>query len=258
MLGASIVRVQLPQAPRTALSPPSSSSQARSAVLLSVSGRRMPEPATSPRAAARRKGLDLNYWMLTISPENFEVTRGQGFQVQGFGQRQRRKTERMSPGDRLMFYIKDTRVFPVAATMTSKAFEDRIALWHSEHPEELFPYRVTFHADAVLPEGSYLDAADIAPRLEYIKRWPPERWPLAFQGELHLLPRHDFDLLEAEMRRVLRKNGGRSRSGSGQPPHDAAPQDGTPRDAAPQDGAPHDPAPQDGMADALGTPTPSP
>ncbi len=151
----------------------------------------------------------MNYWMVTIAPANFRVTRDQGFKVQGFGQRQRRKTERMSPGDRLMFYVKDDQVFPLAATITSKAFEDRTPLWHAEAADELFMYRVQMRADAAPPEDQYINAPDIAPRLEYLRRWPPELWRLAFQGELHLLPRRDFELLETEMRRVLRRRDGR-------------------------------------------------
>jgi len=162
----------------------------------------------------------LNYWMLTITPGNYAVTRDQGLRVQGFGQRQRRKTERMSPGDRLMYYVRQDQVFPLAATITSKAFEDRSPLWHGPHPDELFMYRVRIRPDADLSEGGYIEAADIAPRLEYLRRWPPEMWPHAFQGELHLLPRRDFDLLESEMRRLLHRldgrHGGRRPRGRGQ------------------------------------------
>ena len=43
----------------------------------------------------------------------------------------------------------------------------------------------------------------LAPRLEYVKRWPPEDWPLAFFDRLHLLPQRDFRLIEGEMKRNL-------------------------------------------------------
>ena len=36
----------------------------------------------------------------------------------------------------------------------------------------------------------------------YIRRWPPENWYLAFQGNLHLLPKDDFFLIEAEMKKL--------------------------------------------------------
>jgi hypothetical protein len=48
----------------------------------------------------------------------------------------------------------------------------------------------------------YLDARQIAPRMLYVKRWAPEDWPLAFQGQVHLLSSQDFSLIEHEMRRT--------------------------------------------------------
>ena len=42
----------------------------------------------------------------------------------------------------------------------------------------------------------------LAPRLEYVKRWPPENWYMAFQGNLHLLPKSDFLLIEEEMKKL--------------------------------------------------------
>jgi hypothetical protein len=41
--------------------------------------------------------------------------------------------------------------------------------------------------------------------MEYVRRWPPEYWPLAFQGNLHILPKSDFELLEQEMHKVKSK-----------------------------------------------------
>ncbi len=46
-----------------------------------------------------------NYWMLTITPENFKVTRDLGLTVQGFTTLSRKKVERMEVGDRLLDYF---------------------------------------------------------------------------------------------------------------------------------------------------------
>jgi hypothetical protein len=42
----------------------------------------------------------------------------------------------------------------------------------------------------------------LGPRLDYVKRWAPENWPLAFWDRLHLLPQRDFRLIEGEMERI--------------------------------------------------------
>ena len=54
----------------------------------------------------------------------------------------------------------------------------------------------------MLDEPDYIDALLLAPRLQYLKRWMPEDWPLAFFDRLHLLPQKDFRLVEGEMQRI--------------------------------------------------------
>ena len=144
----------------------------------------------------------MNYWMLTISEENLEVTRRRHWKQQGFTTRQRKKVDRMQSGDRILFYVKGPRHFSATATVTSSSFEESTLVWREDGTDETFPYRVSIRPSVVLPKTRGLEAYHIAPRLEYLKRWPSERWPLAFFPELHLLPRKDFELLEQEMRRA--------------------------------------------------------
>jgi len=54
----------------------------------------------------------------------------------------------------------------------------------------------------VLETGEGLDAEALAPRLLYLKRWAPEQWYMALQGDVHLLSAQDFVLIEREMQRV--------------------------------------------------------
>ena len=141
--------------------------------------------------------------MITTSPENFRITRDNGFTVQGMKNRQRRKAQRMEPGDRIVYYITGLQRFGGTCTVTSECFEDHEPVWASEGKPDDYPWRVNIKPTAVLEEELSLDAREIGPRLEYVKRWPPESWPLAFQGNLHILPRNDFDLLEQEIQKVF-------------------------------------------------------
>jgi hypothetical protein len=150
-----------------------------------------------------------NYWMLVLSPENFQVTLDLGFTVQGFRSAQKRKTDRMEVGDRLLFYISGIQRFGATATIRSTCFEEHSPVWKSSKPVEEFPYRVHIDPAATLEEGELMDARQIGPRMEYVKRWIPEWWPLAFQGELHLIPRKDFALIEDEMKWVAKTRGKR-------------------------------------------------
>lgn len=125
------------------------------------------------------------------------------FGLLGLRGRHRKKAERVAVGDRVLYYVLNDRIFPATATVTSAYFEDRHPMWvNNERKDDPFPYRVHTQPNLVLAPGEGLDAQALAPRLLYLKRWPPERWYLALQGDVHLLSAQDFMLVEREMQRV--------------------------------------------------------
>jgi hypothetical protein len=141
--------------------------------------------------------------MIVLSPENFEITRSRGFDMLGLKARHRKKAERMAIGDRVLFYVAGLQIFPTTATVSSTFFEDHAPIWVSnERRADVAPWRVNLRPDVSLKWYEYLDARQIAPRMLYVKRWAPEDWPLAFQGQVHLLSSQDFSLIEHEMRRT--------------------------------------------------------
>ena len=154
-----------------------------------------------------------NYWMFVQTPENFEVSRGLSFTVHGLKSRYRRRAQRMAPDDRVLFYISETRKWAATASITSRYFEDRTPIWSTDGNQEVFPYRVKLSPSIVLKEEDYVDALILGPRLEYVKRWAPESWPLAFMDSLHLLPQRDFRLIEGEMKRIMSRGRKRRRRG---------------------------------------------
>jgi hypothetical protein len=110
----------------------------------------------------------------------------------------------MMQGDRVLYFVSQQNLFPAIATVTSEFFEDHRPIWvnYDQRPDS-YPWRVNTRPDIVLAPHEAVDARQIAPRLLYVKRWPPELWPLAFQGSVHLLSSQDFALIEREMQRVM-------------------------------------------------------
>ena len=164
-----------------------------------------------------------NYWMVVLSPENFAITRQKNFAFQGLKGQQGRKVQRVGPGDRVLFYVSHQRCFAATATVTSQCVEAQNLPWHVEDNTE-WAYKFDIQPDCVLAVDDYMEAHYIAPRLDYLKKWIPEEWPLAFQGNLHLLPKKDFQLLEDEMRKVhQRRTHGRGRGDRRQRRHTPGP-----------------------------------
>lgn len=146
-----------------------------------------------------------NYWMFVETPENFEITKELGFTLHGLSARYRRRAERMQPDDRVLFYVTGIRKWTATATITSRYFEDNTPIWKPLGRRGGYPYRVSMAPDIVVDEEDYIDALILAPGLEYVKRWAPEDWPLAFFDGIHLLPQRDFRLIEGEMKRAVSK-----------------------------------------------------
>jgi len=144
-------------------------------------------------------GRASQYWMIVSSPDNFTRTREHGFSIQGIKSRHKNRVASMRSGDRVLYYITGRMGFAATATVTSPMYEDHTPIWRTDRREEDYPWRVHIRVDQLLEEPEWVQAKEIAYRLEYVKKWPPEHWPLAFQGHLHQLPRADFGLLEDEI-----------------------------------------------------------
>ena len=94
----------------------------------------------------------------------------------------RRKVQRMAPGDRVLLYISQDRYFAASASVTKTLVIDHSPLWNVEGGSG-FPYRVGIQPDVVLQPSQYIDAYQIAPRMDFTRRWTPELWFLGLPGE---------------------------------------------------------------------------
>jgi hypothetical protein len=158
----------------------------------------------SRKKRSARAARTAQFWMIVSSLENYRKTQERGFTVQGIKSRHRKRAETMKPGDHLLFYVTGRMVFTATCTLTSGMFEDHTHVWRSTRRDEDYPWRVRIRPDAVLEETEWVPAKDLAYRLEYVRKWPPEHWTLAFQGHVHQLLQKDFKLIEDEIRRLER------------------------------------------------------
>lgn len=155
----------------------------------------------SRKKKASRAPRNAQYWMVVSSVDNYRKTQERGFTIQGIKTRHRKRAEMMRAGDRLLFYVTGRMVFPAVCTVTSGMFEEHTYVWRTTRREEDYPWRVRMRPDVVLEDSEWVPAKELAYRLEYVRKWPPEHWTLAFQGHVHQLPQKDFKLIEDELRR---------------------------------------------------------
>src|SRR4030088_2354629 len=167
-------------------------------------------PAKSGRSRRKRKSRrtearSSQYWMIVSSPDNFRKTRELGFTMQGLKSRHRRRVETMRVGDRLLYSVTGRMAFSATVTVASPMYEDHTPIWRSARRDEDYPWRVHIRPEVVLDQADWIPAKELAYRLDYVRKWPPEHWTLAFQGHIHALPRTDFTILEDELARSAKR-----------------------------------------------------
>ncbi len=144
------------------------------------------------------------YWIVVGGAVNFDTARERGFDMFGFKSTRRKESALMQPGDKLIFYLTGVMKLGGIATITSEVFEDHSPVFVSKKkPQEDYPFRVQTKPDLILEPGDYLEVREIGPLLEYTRKWPPEHWRLAFQGNLHRIPEADYTLIRREMEQAV-------------------------------------------------------
>ena len=143
----------------------------------------------------------MTYWIVVGSEENMRIAEARGFDMFGFKSTRRSEAAQMKPGDKLIFYLTKIMKFGGLAEITSDYFEDHAQVFKSEKkPGEDYPFRVKVKPLIVLQPDQYLDVREIAPGMDYTKKWPAQHWRLAFQGNLHQIPANDYKKLESMMK----------------------------------------------------------
>lgn len=138
------------------------------------------------------------HWIVVSSVDNWERTKERGFTIQGLKSRHRKKAEQMRPGDTICYYCTGVKAFAGIATITSEYFESDERIWESSNTKragEEYPFRVRIAPDIALANDAFVPAEPLARQMEYAKRWPAEHWTLAFQGNVHLIPESDYELI---------------------------------------------------------------
>jgi predicted RNA-binding protein len=145
-------------------------------------------------------------WILTGSLENFRINVERGFDVIGFKERRRRMAEEFEAGDEIFFYVTGVQAFGGIARVKSEMFEDRTPIWpdkNKRRPQtpppnkkpEAYPWRVEAEPVLILPEEEFVPAEELVTELEHVRKWPPDHWHLAFQGQLRTIGEADAELL---------------------------------------------------------------
>jgi hypothetical protein len=153
------------------------------------------------------------YWMITTSPKNFQVSKSKEFTVEGFKERNRKQVQKVMARDKFVYYISGKQKFGAISEATSGFFfDEKTRIWTEE--DEIWPCRFRVKPIVVLPDDELLDVKKLVPLLSFItERQKKVKWGLAFHQSLRVIPEEDFELIESEMKKILSKSFGPSEKG---------------------------------------------
>lgn len=148
------------------------------------------------------------YWLVTTSPENFEIDRKQNFSVAGFTNRFRKLVNQVQSGDRLVVYIIRLKRFGAALEVVGAPYYDAdTRIWIEE--DQIWPCRFPTRPTVVPAEDELLNVHRLLPSLTFVS--DPQKatsYALAFRQSLRRIPQEDYELIESEMRKAAAKEVG--------------------------------------------------
>lgn len=136
----------------------------------------------------------MKYWILVTHPKNFELMKAKNMAAM----KAKRKSYALSvePGDKLVFYLTKIGKFGGVAEFKSAAKFDEKKMFEEEKPGETHPWRFDVKFEIKLDEDKYVPSEDFKDKLTYLKKWPAKYWKLGFQGNIHEIPKEDYETLE--------------------------------------------------------------
>jgi hypothetical protein len=140
-------------------------------------------------------------WILTGSPENYEATKAHGFAVIGLKQRNRNRAFEIEVSDRIVLYLTRVMAFAGSIRVEGELYEDRSKVWPGKPGKaDSYPWRFQTSPEAILEEPEWVPAVSLVDDLDHIRKWPPEHWRLAFQGQIRPVSSHDAEILCERMK----------------------------------------------------------
>jgi predicted RNA-binding protein len=151
----------------------------------------------------KRKCKSMNYWLLVTHPDNFEIMKAKN--IAAMKAKRKSFADRVKRGDKVVFYLTKIGKFGGVAEFASTVREDNSKIFTEEKPgsssakaskdKETHPWRFDVKFEVKLDEKDYAPSENFKDKLKYLKKWPAKYWKLGFQGNVHEIPKEDYEML---------------------------------------------------------------
>lgn len=135
----------------------------------------------------------MKYWILVTHPTNFELMKAKN--IAAMKAKRKSFAEQVVVGDKVVFYLTKIGKFGGVAEFKSKTREEKTKIFEEEKPGEVHPWRFDVKFEVKLDENDYVPSEEFKNELKYLKKWPARYWKLGFQGNVHEIPKEDYETL---------------------------------------------------------------
>src|SRR3990167_9770018 len=142
----------------------------------------------------------MNYWFLVTHPDNFEIMKAKN--IAAMKAKRRSFAQKVQVGDKVVFYLTKIGKFGGVAEFKSKFREEKSKIFPEEKENEVHPWRFDVKFEVKLYEDGYVPAEEFKDKLKYLKKWPSKYWKLGFQGNVHEIPKEDYETLKNSFKEV--------------------------------------------------------
>lgn len=130
----------------------------------------------------------MNYYLVSLRYENYEVIKEEGFSIMGFPNRSQ-IVESVEPGDKLVLYIGSRKsVIAGIVEATSEFFLDNELLW-----DEVFPKRINIREYKILKPQNFIPIKSLINGLSFVDE-TKKRYGLYFMQAIRKLSKEDYKL----------------------------------------------------------------
>lgn len=137
----------------------------------------------------------MNYWLLVTHPDNFEIMKAKN--IAAMKAKRKSFADRVKRGDKVVFYLTKIGRFGGAAEFISTVRDDKSKIFPEEKKDDLHPWRFDVKFEVKLDEKDYVSAENFKDKLKYLKKWPAKYWKLGFQGNVHEIPKEDYETIKS-------------------------------------------------------------
>ena len=112
--------------------------------------------------------------------------------IQYFDIKDKNKISRMKKGDKIIYFLNDKDLFIGISEVKNDNYD--------EINNDLISIKIKKGTHLNL--NNSIDANQIGPSLEYVKRWAPEKWKLSLFGKLHIISQNDFNFIQSCIKKI--------------------------------------------------------